>query len=165
MRIFHPATLLLVLGSCDAPPSTGTDVAGAGNVIATAPSASEEPAQPAPPTAPESSPTPGVTKPEAPALPAQIPAAFHGRFDESAAACAGASEYRLVISPTELRFHESAAKVRSVSVDEPLAVTVTAEWEGEGERWTGTRQLQLSKDLNTIMITGQGTGVTRVRCE
>src|SRR5688500_12947223 len=36
-----------------------------------------------------------------------IPAAFHGDYDETEEACAQPSQYKLAVSASELRFHES----------------------------------------------------------
>ncbi len=93
-----------------------------------------------------------------------IPAIFHGRYDESRAACDRPSDYRLVVTPSELRFHESIGKVRRVSIEGPRIVHVVADYQGEGESWSNSRELRLSHDDATIMISGDGTGLTRVRC-
>lgn len=93
-----------------------------------------------------------------------IPPDFHGVFDASAAACGKPSEYRLAVSARELRFHESAAIVRSVTIDSRDSIHVAGDYQGEGESWKATRQLRLSDDGSKLTITGDGTELVRIRC-
>jgi hypothetical protein len=44
------------------------------------------------------------------------------------------------------------------------AVSVGADYEGEGETWSEIRELRLSDGGNSLTVTGDGTMVTRVRC-
>ena len=99
-----------------------------------------------------------------PALVDTIPAAFHGTYDRDAEACAGPSEYSLRIEGKALRFHESVGKVRGVAVEGPRAVTVIADYQGEGESWSNVRRMELSDDAQALTISGQGLTISRVRC-
>ncbi len=103
--------------------------------------------------------------PPAPGEAQAIPPAFQGVFDAPRDACAGPSEYRLTVAPGELRFHESIGTVRSVTGDGPDAIRVTADYQGEGESWTNVRTLRLSDGGMTLTITGEGTSLTRYRCD
>lgn len=96
--------------------------------------------------------------------PASIPAAFHGTFDRDVEACAGRSIYRLVVSADSLRFHESLGRVRSVAVDGPNTISVAADYQGEGDRWSATQRLSLSDDGGRLTIVGRGTETIRIRC-
>ena len=91
-----------------------------------------------------------------------IPAAFQGVFDESKAACAGSGEARLEVSGGELRFHESIGTIRNVAIASPTEISVTADYQGEGESWHNVRTLKLSGD--TLIISGDGTSLARIRC-
>jgi hypothetical protein len=101
----------------------------------------------------------------APGLGQAIPPAFQGVFDAPRDACAGPSEYRLTVAGGELRFHESIGTVRSVTVDGPDAIRVAADYQGEGESWSNVRTLRLSDGGMTLTITGEGTSLTRYRCD
>ena len=111
-----------------------------------------DPAAPAPPPSADGSPA------------AAIPAAFHGTFDRDREACAARSAYRLVVSADSLRFHESLGQVRSVAVDGPNTISVAADYQGEGDRWSATQRLSLSDDGGRLTIVGRGTETVRVRC-
>jgi len=93
-----------------------------------------------------------------------IPARFHGLFDASASACGKPGEYRLAVSAKELRFHESAAIVRSVTIDSPDSIHVAGDYQGEGESWKATRQLRLSEGGSKLTVAGDGTELVRIRC-
>jgi len=156
-KIITPAILLLAACQPPAMPEGKAEDAP-GNVLTTPDSSSGSAIgnNAAPPPAPAA---------EAPATQEALPAEFHGRYDESRVACRGSSEYRLVITASELRYHESVGRVRKVVVEEPLVASVTADYQGEGETWSNVRELRLSKDGSSIMITGDGTGLTRIRCQ
>jgi hypothetical protein len=137
------------LASCGAPDG-GDNLAEAGNAAVQPESGSGGPAA-----------GPAVA---APAPAAALPAAFHGVYDRDRAACeAPASEYRLTVTPGELRFHESIATVRSVAVEGPRRLSVTADWQGEGERWSNVQRISLSPE-GELVIQGEGDAVVRVRC-
>lgn len=107
----------------------------------------------------ESAPAPPTAHAEA------VPTAFQGVFDAPRDACAGPSEYRLNVSAGELRFHESIGAVRSVSIDGPDTIRVAADYQGEGESWSNVRTLRLSDGGMTLTISGEGTSLTRYRCD
>lgn len=122
-------------------------------------------------------PVPAPAAPVAPAMPvanavepaaanaATLPAAYHGVFDQTAAACAAASSiYRLTVTGGELRFHESLADVKSVTPDGANAVRVAASYSGEGMTWSNIQRVALSNGGRTLTITGEGEPVRRTRC-
>lgn len=104
------------------------------------------------------------TPAEPPPVAVGIPAKFHGKWDESAAACATASIMTLTISGNELRFHESIGEITSVTPEGDNAVKVAGPFEGEGEKWEGEMRLELSADGTTLTATNNGTATPRVRC-
>lgn len=93
-----------------------------------------------------------------------IPAAFHGVYDGSLEACGRPSDGRLTVSAGELRFHESIGAVRSVESAPSGTIRVEADYQGEGESWRSSRDLHLSGDGAALTISGDGTGMARVRC-
>ncbi|MFL6845601.1 MAG: hypothetical protein ACJ8ER_12055 [Allosphingosinicella sp.] len=101
---------------------------------------------------------------DARAVPPTIPGAFLGTWDISKAACRRPSDARLVISPRELRFHESIGTVRRVAAAGTNSIAVTADYQGEGERWRSEQRLSLSVGGRTLTLKGQGDGHVRVRC-
>lgn len=106
-----------------------------------------------------------TAEPLAPTSLTAIPEPFRGRWDASAAACAGAgSEMRLVVGPDSLRFHESLARVEAVRVLGADAVALDLASEGEGERWSETRTLRLMPD-GGLAVEAPGSSANRVRCE
>lgn len=122
------------------------------NVAPTSPSPSE------PVTA---APAPVVTA--APADMQSIPAAYLGKWDATAEACAQPSIDTLTIAANELRFHESIGEINSITQDGD-GIVVAGPFEGEGESWDGSMRLALSADQNTLTLTNNGKPVTRVRC-
>ena len=122
-------------------------------------SSSGDPAPPAAVAPPAASPAEG---PGATASAAAIPAAFHGVYDQSRENCARPSQYRLTVSAGELKFHESIGAVRSVAVEGPNAISVDADYQGEGESWRTTQRLV--RDGDRLTISGDGTTTVRVRC-
>ncbi|HEY1146917.1 MAG TPA: hypothetical protein VGE84_11320, partial [Allosphingosinicella sp.] len=73
-----------------------------------------------------------------------IPEPFRGRWDASAAACAGkASEMRLVVGPDSLRFHESLGRVEAMRASGADTIALDLVFEGEGKQWRETRALRL----------------------
>ena len=101
---------------------------------------------------------------QAPATGKTIPAALLGTYDSSIEACGRPSDMRLAVSATELRFHESIGTVRSVTSLGAGAVSVEADWQGEGERWRSVRELRLGDGGSTLTVSGDGTRTHRVRC-
>lgn len=101
---------------------------------------------------------------QVPAKSAAIPPAFQGVYDQSRAACAKPSQARLEIRSGELRFHESIGTVREVAIAAPDRISVTADYQGEGESWQSVRELRLSGGGRSLAISGDGTSMTRRRC-
>ncbi len=93
-----------------------------------------------------------------------IPAAMHGGYDASPEACGRPSDARLTVSATQLRFHESIGTVRKVASIGAGAVSLEADYQGEGERWRSVRELRLGDGGNQLTISGDGTRLARVRC-
>ncbi len=93
-----------------------------------------------------------------------IPARFVGRWNRDAAACAqpAASIEGVRVTPNELWFHESVGAVRRVETLGPDRLRITADYEGEGQRWTATQTLQVAGDRLTIVTDGQP--FSRMRC-
>lgn len=102
--------------------------------------------------------------PPPPATGKTIPATLLGVYDVSLDACGRSSDGRLTVSSTELRFHESIGTVREVTADGPDAVTVEADYQGEGESWRSVRELRLSDGGAILTVSGDGTRLDRVRC-
>jgi hypothetical protein len=144
------------LASCGAQDTGANNVAG--NELTRPPADVAQPQPGGPPEANEAAPAPPVADAN------MIPAPFQGRYDESEAACGGTGEKRLVVTGTELRFLESIGTVRSVSDAGSRAVSVTADYQGEGESWRNVRTLALAPDGSTLTISGDGTSLTRTRC-
>lgn len=118
---------------------------------------------PPPPVAPQA-PAANAVEPAAASATA-LPAAYHGVFDQTAAACStDSSIYRLTVSGKELRFHESLADIRSVTPDGDNAVRVAANYTGEGMSWSNIQRVALSDGGKKLTITGEGEPVARVRC-
>ena len=163
MRITIAAASAALLAGCQVPETPQENGGASEAVIATPDSSSGSPINTE--AAAEASNTASAPAPAVPVRAGSIPPVFHGRYDESRAACARPSEYRLVITASELRFHESIGKVRGVAVEGPVTASVTADYRGEEESWSNTRQLLLSKDNGSIMISGDGTAITRIRCQ
>ncbi|RHW18658.1 hypothetical protein D1610_00345 [Sphingomonas gilva] len=155
-RTLPALAALLAFTACDRsdPPvnQVGIDL----NAVTPAP----EPA-PQAPTANETAPANGA----APVASTTIPAAYHGVYDQTAAACASASSiYRLTVSGDELRFHESLAEVQSVTPEGENAIRVAANYSGEGMTWSNIQRVALSDGGRTLTITGEGEPVKRTRC-
>ncbi len=156
MRMLMLAAATAMIAACGT--GDGGDVGNAGEPRSNAA---------APPPAADQAAAPEAANPPPPA-PSQaqaIPPAFQGVFDAPRDACAGPSEYRLTVAPGELRFHESIGIVRSVTEDGPDAIRVAADYQGEGESWNNVRTLRLSDGGMTLTITGEGTSLTRYRCD
>ena len=104
-------------------------------------------------------PAPASDKPSA-----AIPAPFHGVYDASREACGRPSDGRLTVTAGALRFHESIGTVRKVTAAGADAVTVEADYQGEGESWRNVRELRLGEGGDSLAISGDGTTFVRVRC-
>jgi hypothetical protein len=105
------------------------------------------------------------------ARPVIIPAKFHGEFNAAQKFCGtGLSDMRLRISATKIRFYESEGAVKSILFQPNGAITVMAEYSGEGETWTDMDQFSLSKDGNQLIVQNPSSeqtpqqSTTRIRC-
>lgn len=95
---------------------------------------------------------------------ATIPARFHGEWNADLSACGtGQSETRLRISADQVRFYESVGQVEAVDVESERVITVTAEYQGEGETWQDERRMTLSADGSSLTVSNGGDLVRR-RC-
>lgn len=148
LRILLLPLLPLALAAC------GEEESIKGNALNEA--SAHEPAVPARPVPPPAPPEPTRSD--------TIPAGFHGTFDASAAACGKAGDSSLAVSAKEMRFHESAAIVRRVTVEGPDSIRVAADFQGEGQKWSAEHQLRLSDSGNVLRVTGKGSDMVRVRC-
>lgn len=95
---------------------------------------------------------------------ATIPVPFIGEWTTDAAACVrpAASIEGVRVTSAKILFHESAGRVTRV---EPLGtgrIRVTADYDGEGERWTTTQTLTIVG--NRLTIDTDGRPISRVRC-
>ncbi len=106
----------------------------------------------------------GRPAPPPPATGKTIPAALLGVYDASLEACGRASDGRLTVSATELRFHESIGTVRRVTATGADSVAVEADYQGEGESWRSLRELKLGDGGATLTVSGDGSRFERVRC-
>ncbi len=95
---------------------------------------------------------------------ATIPATFVGKWNSDAAACArpATSTEGVKVTPTEIVFHESAGRVTRVEALGDDRIRITADYDGEGERWTATQTLWVVGDRLTIETDGRS--ISRVRC-
>ena len=90
-----------------------------------------------------------------------IPAAFTGEWNQEPAACGtDLNDSRLRVEPGKLRFYESVAEVKSVTVHGPQAITVKAAFAGEVEVWTERFRMNLSPSGEELSV----KGITRRRC-
>ncbi len=158
MLIFAAATALLAACGADQGDREAAGEPPAANETAPAPSADNLAAPP------EAGNAAGTAVPSPAPPTGDIPAAFQGVYDSDREGCGRPSEYRLTVAARELRFHESIGAVRSVAVDGPDLIRVTADYQGEGESWTNVRTLRLADGGATLTITGEGISLTRVRC-
>lgn len=138
------AALLAACGRPEAEPGA--------NVAASPPAGAQAPADRSEPPA---SPTATATT---------IPAAMLGVYDASPEACRTSSDARLTVSANALRFHESIGTVRKVTATGAGAVTVEADYQGEGESWRNVRELELGAGGASLTVSGDGTRLVRVRC-
>lgn len=93
-----------------------------------------------------------------------IPPRFVGNWNVDAAACArpAASIDGVRVTPGALLFHESAGTVKNVESLGPYHIRITADYDGEGERWTTTQTLRITG--NRLTIDTEGQRFSRVRC-
>jgi hypothetical protein len=111
MRVPVLIVAAMTLASCNS--QSGNEQAAAGNALTAPPVAAEAPAANQQAAAlPAGT---AVPEPQAAAEAKTIPAAFQGVYDATIAACSAPSEYRMEVTPGELRFHESIGKVRGVA--------------------------------------------------
>lgn len=105
------------------------------------------------------------TPPPAAAPDGLIPAAMQGRWAGAAERCGDkAAALELTVMPDQLLFHESVGTVKSVTQDKDGRAAVEAAFTGEGQSWTRTLALSLSKDGKALTVVNDGAAVTRKRC-
>jgi hypothetical protein len=131
--------------------------------------AAAAPAAPAPAPSENRSAAPAAPKAPGPFVPERgttIPAPFLGVYDRTVASCSGPSQERTTITPSELRFHETIGKVRSVLLRRENELEVDANYQGEGEYWRSNRLLTLSQGGARLVIDSDGDSpaLLRVRC-
>lgn len=93
-----------------------------------------------------------------------VPAAYHGVFEVSLAACSRPSGQRLTVSATQLRFQDRVGSVRNAAFGGSGAIAVEADYEGEGERGRSLRILRLFENGAKLNVKGEGGSLDRVRC-
>lgn len=163
-RIFTPLTLLVLL-------LVAALSFFAGRLSAPQREEPEPQASPAPPPAPRPKENGHAAAPAAPAPepagkaaddPATIPDAFRGEWNRNLAHCGtGLNDSAMRVEPRALRFYESIGRVTGVSREEERTVTVSADFEGEGETWSDRIRLTLSADGRQLSV---GEDETRRRC-
>jgi hypothetical protein len=159
-RTIPALAVLLVAAGCDRSDPPANQVAIDLNAATPAPEPTPAPIAPVAPAPPAAN----AAEPAAVAA-TMLPAAYHGVFDQTAAACSAASSiYRLTVTGKALRFHESLADVKSVTPDGANAVRVAASYSGEGMTWSNIQRVALSDGGQTLTITGEGEPVRRKRC-
>lgn len=89
--------------------------------------------------------------PEAPDVPT-IPNILIGAWDYEKGSCDPASDMRIEVDRTELRFYESVGQVLAVR-SEGDATIVDLAMQGEGERWNETLRLVLKNDGTRLHVT------------
>lgn len=110
--------------------------------------------------------TPDVQKPPpAAAADGLIPVGMQGRWAGAAERCGDrAAALELTVMPGQLLFHESVGTVKRVTQGDDGRAAVEAAFTGEGQSWTRTLALTLSKDGKALTVVNDGTAVTRKRC-
>jgi hypothetical protein len=92
---------------------------------------------------------------------ARIPVRFVGEWNADLSACGtGLSDTRLRIEPRRIRFYESDAEVRSVTILNERSIKVAASFAGEGQTWTDEVTFVLSRSGNDL----SSGDLTRHRC-
>ena len=95
----------------------------------------------------------------------EIPAEFHGRWDQSARACAVVvGRTRLEVSAAQLRFGADRFKVSGVSILEDRYIGISSDYVGRGIPWGRTDHFTLSRDGATLTARRGGRTMIRRRC-
>ena len=90
-----------------------------------------------------------------------IPVAFRGDWSASKASCGKpGDDMRLAVSTDSLVFYESVGKVTALTHVAADRVRLTAQYEGEGDKWSETSTLALSNGGEALTV----GNVKRVRC-
>ena len=102
------------------------------------------------------------TAEERPSSPlAVVPAAFLGEWNEDLSACGtGNNDTRLRIEPGRMRFYESDGEVTKIATPNSRTLKATLSLVGEGQTWTDTVTLVLSRSGDDLT----SGGLTRHRC-
>lgn len=105
--------------------------------------------------------TVGITREDSAATAARIPAAFQGNWSASRASCGKpGDDMRLAVQGDSLIFYESVGQVTAVQSLGSDRVRISADYNGEGNRWSDDATLVLSDGGNALTI----GGAKRVRC-
>lgn len=120
----------------------------------------QDAAPPAPEPVAEAGSDPGADMLEA------MPAEFRGRWDFALEDCADdASEMRLVIEPTEVRYYESSAELTAIARTGERSLAAEHRFAGEGEEWTETLGYELNEAGDRLSVTTpEGSLSIRMRC-
>lgn len=147
--------------------SVGTDVRSPADADAT-PTGQDARSPDTPPASdgadPTDTPTPDPVDDSGGDVATSIPSSFRGEWNADLEACGtGSSVTRLRISADQMRFYESVGAVREVVIESNRVITVTAEYQGEGDTWQDERRLSLSENGNSLTVSN-GTELVRNRC-
>jgi hypothetical protein len=94
-----------------------------------------------------------------------IPRQFRGEWNQDTRGCGtDLNDSRLIIRAHTLAFYESDGEVKSIIRHNPLSITLTATFAGEGEVWNASDQLVLSRSGDTLTVNTGGTSMNRYRC-
>jgi hypothetical protein len=95
----------------------------------------------------------------------QLPPDYLGVWTGLEDSCADRSaELRLVVTPEQLQFYESVGTIRGVKVDGIDGFLVDLSFEGEGQKWSRKQRLALVDTGSRLIVTTDGSSVTRKRC-
>ncbi len=94
-----------------------------------------------------------------------LPPAVRGRWAGLNEKCGDRlAVQELTVDADRLLFHESEGQVRQVERGADGALTVRADFTGEGQSWTRSLRLQPSDDGKRLVVVNDGTSITRKRC-
>ncbi|NCP10835.1 MAG: hypothetical protein GW859_02570 [Sphingomonadales bacterium] len=96
-----------------------------------------------------------------------FPAAFHGRWDGNAAACAkDYSDMRMTITGDTVKHWESSGTVRELRIETPTRITADLDFSGEGEEWQSTTGYEVVDGGKALVRTQRNPDITvrYVRC-
>ena len=101
----------------------------------------------------------------------ELPREFWGEYNEKLSDCGtGNNDSRLRISWNTVRFYESTGEIRELLRQDDGSIVISAEHEGEGQKWLSLYQLKLSPDGQSLTVTNPQTvemeqlAANRLRC-